>query len=413
MNLKKMGVGFTAIAALLSLQPSHGIAAVKAEVIHWWTSGGEAAAVKKFAEAFRATGGVWIDTAIAGGEQSRSVTINRMVGGNPPTAAQFNTSKQFVDLVEQNLLTSLDDVAKKDNWDKLLPDAVLNVIKVNGHFYAAPVNIHMPTWIWYSKAAFKKAGIAKEPASFDELFGALDQLRKSGIVPLAHGGQPWQENLVFAAVLANVGGRDLYLRILRDRDQKAIVSDEFKKVLLTYKRLQGYVDPGSPGRNWNDATAMLISGKAGVQIIGDWAKGEFTLANQQPGRDYGCIPGFGPNAPYIIQGDVFVFPKTANKEVAAAQKILATAITAPAVQVDFSLSKGSIPIRPDVDATKLDQCAQMGLEILKGKTRLVGNGEMYMSPDQNGALSDILTSYWNKNIPVEKVQRDIAAAIKN
>jgi hypothetical protein len=36
------------------------------EVMHWWTSGGEAAAVAEFAKAFDATGNTWVDGAIAG-----------------------------------------------------------------------------------------------------------------------------------------------------------------------------------------------------------------------------------------------------------------------------------------------------------------------------------------------------------
>lgn len=384
----------------------------RAEVIHWWTSGGESAAVKTLADAYRAAGGVWVDMAVALGEQARSVAINRIVGGNPPTAAQFNTSKQFLDIVEQGMLNDVDEVAKRDGWDRFLPETVLNVVRVKGHYYAVPVNIHMPTWIWYSKAAFAKAGIAAEPRSMDELFAALDKLKTAGLVPLAHGGQSWQDNTVFTMVLTNQGGRDLYLKVLRDRDRNAILSDAFRNVLLNFKRLQGYVDKGSPGRNWNDATALLIAGKAGVQVMGDWAKGEFTLANQVAGRDYGCIPGFGANSPYIIQGDVFVFPKTRNRDAIKAQQTLASVITAPATQVAFSMRKGSIPIRTDVDASKMDVCAQAGLSIMKDKARHLGNGETYLTPDQNGALADILTAYWNRNIPVDKVMKDIAAALK-
>ncbi|MBK7615963.1 MAG: carbohydrate ABC transporter substrate-binding protein [Burkholderiales bacterium] len=385
----------------------------RAEVIHWWTSGGESAAVKTLADAYRAQGGQWVDMAVALGEQARAVAINRIVGGNPPTAAQFNTSKQFLDIVDQGMLNNLDDVAARDGWDKFLPETVLNVIKVKGHYYAVPVNIHMPAWIWTSKAAFKKAGIAAEPKTMDELFAALDKLRAAGLVPLAHGGQPWQDNTVFTAVLTNVGGRELYLKVLRDRDRTAIQSEAFKNVLLTFKRLQGYVDKGSPGRNWNDATAMLITGKAGVQIMGDWAKGEFSLAGQVASKDYGCIAGFGANAPYIIQGDVLVFPKTDKPDAIKAQKLLASVVTTPAAQVAFNSKKGSIPIRTDVDASKMDVCAQQGINIMKDKTRHLGNGEIYLNPDQNGALADILTAYWNRNMPVEKVQKDIAAALKN
>ena len=385
----------------------------KAEVIHWWTSGGESAAVKTLADSYRAAGGVWVDMAVALGEQARSVAINRIVGGNPPTAAQFNTTRQFVDIVEQGMLNPLDDVAQRDGWEKFLPETVLNVIRVKGHYYAVPVDIHNPTWIWYSKAAFRQAGIASEPKSMDELFAALDKLKAAGLVPLAHGGQAWQDNIVFTAVLTNLGGRELYLKVLRDRDPAVIQGEAFRQVLLTFKRLQSYVDRGSPGRNWNDATAMLINGKAGVQFMGDWAKGEFALAGQVAGRDYGCIPGFGANSPYIIQGDVLVFPRTTQPDAVRAQKLLASVVTQPATQVAFSMKKGSIPIRTDVDASKMDVCAQQGLAIMKDKSRHLGNGEVYLTPDQNGALADVLTAYWNRNIPVEKVQRDIVAALRN
>ncbi len=404
---------FARLAALTFALGSAHAAGPKAEVIHWWTSGGESAAVKTLADAYISAGGVWVDTAIALGEQARAVAVNRILGGNPPTAAQFNTSKQFLDLVEQGMLNPIDNVAQQQGWDKLLPETVLSVVRVKGHYYAAPINIHMPTWIWYSKAAFKQAGIATEPKSVDELFAALDKLRAAGLVPLAHGGQPWQENIVFTAVLANVGGTELYLKVFRDKDRQTIEGEAFKKVLLSFKRLQSYTDKGAPGRNWNDATSMLITGKAGVQIMGDWAKGEFAQARQSPGKDYGCIAGFGAKSPYIIQGDVFVFPKTNDPQAIKAQQLLASVMLTPATQVAFSNKKGSIPVRTDVDSASMDLCAQQGLAIMKDKSRQLGNGEIYMSPDQNGALTDILTAYWNKNLPVEKVQKDIAAALKN
>ena len=412
--MKTLKLSVLALALALAGAASAAVTAappLRAEIIHWWTSGGESAAAKELAAAYGAAGGLWVDTAVALGEQARSVAINRILGGNAPTAAQFNTSKQFLDLVDEGLLNNVDEVARRDGWDNFLPETLLKVIKVKGHYYAAPVSIHMPAWIWTSKAAFKKAGIASEPKTMDELFAALDKLKAAGLVPLAHGGQPWQDNTVFTTVLINVGGRELYLKVLRDRDPKAIQSDAFKTVLLTFKRLQSYVDKGSPGRNWNDATAMLINGKAGVQFMGDWVKGEFALAKQEAGRDYGCIAGFGVNSSYIIQGDVLVFPKTSQPEAVKAQQLLATVITTPATQVAFSNKKGSIPIRTDVDASKMDACAQMGLTIMKDKSRQLGNGEMYMTPDQNGALSDLITAYWNRNIPVEKVQKDIAAAL--
>jgi glucose/mannose transport system substrate-binding protein len=402
-----------ALAGALLVTATARAAAPRAEVIHWWTSGGESAAVKQIAQAYRAAGGVWIDTAIAGGDQARAVTISRMVGGNAPTAAQFNTSMQFSDLVEQGMLNNVDDIARKQDWDRTLPAALVNVIKIKGHYYAVPLNVHMQTWIWYSKAAFRQAGISAEPQTMDQLFAALDKLKAAGLVPLAHGGQGWQETLLFSMVLADLGGRDLYLAVLRERDQRAIASDAFKKVLLAFKRLRGYTDAGAPGRNWNDATSLLIRGKAGVQVMGDWAKGEFSAAQQVADQQYGCLPGLGPKAPYLIQGDVFVFPKSADANVLKAQKLLADVIVAPATQLAFSKLKGSIPMRGDVDASQLDACAQKGLAAMKDRSRQLGVTEVYLTPDQNGAMQDVLTAFWNTGMTVDKAQKSFAAALKN
>ncbi|MBV6323420.1 ABC transporter substrate-binding protein [Duganella violaceipulchra] len=399
--------------AVAACGAAHAQAPLKATVIHWWTSGGESQAVKQFADVYNKAGGLWIDNAIAGADQSRATTINRIVGGNAPTAAQFNTSKQFRDFVEQGLLNNVDDVAAAGKWDQIMPPSILAAIKINGHFYAAPVDIHMPAWFFYSKAAYKKAGITNEPQTWDEFLAQLAKLKAAGLVPLAFGGQVWQEKITFDAIFAMVGGSDLYLKVYRDRDQKAVMSPAFRQVLVDFKKLKAFVDAGSPGRNWNDATAMVVSGKAGVQIMGDWAKGEFSSAKQVAGKDFGCFPGFGPKAPYIVAGDAFVFPKTTDANAIKAQKLLATVVTSPAAQVAFNSRKGAIPIRGDVDESTLDICAKQGLAIIKDKSRQLPNAEMLATPDTTGALQDVLTSYWNKNQSPDDAQKAFARALKD
>jgi len=349
-------------AALAATGAAH---AQKAEVIHWWTSGGESAAVKELADAYQKAGGTWVDAAVAGGENARAAAINRIAGGNPPTAAQFNTSKQYHDVIAEGKLNDIDAVAAKEGWDKWLPKPIIDSIKVKGHYYAVPVNIHNPSWFWYSKAALQKAGVAGEPKNMDELFAALDKLKAAGITPLALGGQGWQEFITFYSIVLDVGGKDAYNKFFRDHDVASVNAEPMRKALTALKKLHGYVDAGSPGRNWNDATAMVINGTAGFQIMGDWAKGEFGNAKQTAGKEYGCFLGFGPNAPYMVAGDVFVFPKTTDKAAIEAQHKLATVFTSPTTQVSFNNKKGSIPIRTDVDVSKMDVCARVGVEAMK------------------------------------------------
>ena len=408
--IRKHSLAIGASLAVLAVGAAHA-QANRAEVIHWWTSGGESAAIQEIANGYKAAGGTWVDSAIAGGEAARSAAINRIVGGNPSTAAQFNTSQQFLDIVKGGMLNNVDEVARKNDWDKILPAPILKSIKIDGHFYAVPVNIHMPAWFWYSKAAFAKAGITAEPKTPDEFFAALDKLKAAGITPVAFGGQPWQEKIVFDALLAHIGGPDLYLKVYKG-DQKAIASPEFKNVLASFKKLKNYTDAGSPNRNWNDATSMVISGKAGVQIMGDWAKGEFQAAKQTAGKEFGCFPGFGPKAPYIIAGDVFVFPKTTDAAAIKSQQLLATVMTSPATQVAFNNKKGSIPIRTDVDAKSMDICAQQGIAAMKDVSRQLPNSEMLVAPDITGALQDVVTKFWNTNQSVDDAVKAVGAAVK-
>jgi glucose/mannose transport system substrate-binding protein len=387
--------------------------AQKAEVIHWWTSGGESAAVRELANAYQQAGGTWVDAAVAGGGASRATAINRIAGGNPPTAALFNTSKQYRDLIAEGMLNNVDAVATKEGWDKLLPKPILDSIRVNGHYYAAPVNIHNPGWFWYAKPALQKAGVTAEPKSIDEFFAALDKLKAAGLIPIAVGGQGWQEILTFNALLVNVGGKDTYLKFYQAQDPAVIDSEPFRRTLEAMRKLRGYVDAGSPGRNWNDTTALLINGKAGYLIMGDWAKGEFTSAKQAPGKDYGCFSGFTPTTPYVIAGDVFVFPKTSNAQMVKAQLSLASAFTTPATQIAFNNKKGSIPIRTDVDATQLDACAQAGLTALKDPSRHLAVPDMLITPDMYGNVQDVISKFWNGNVSIEAVSKSLRNALKS
>ena len=397
-----------ALAAGLALS---GLAqAQKAEVIHWWTSGGEAAAIKEFANAYTKAGGTWVDTPIAGGggAQARTVMANRTMGGDPPTAAQYNYGRQYEEIIKEGLLNNLDDVAAKGNWDKLLPEKIKNAVKVGGHYYAVPVNLHNENWVWYNKAVLAKVG-AKEPTNLDEMFAAMDKIKAAGgVTPLALGGQGWQEGITFRGVLLATGGLELYNKTFKDKDTSG---PGFRKAVETFRKLKGYVDPGSPGRDWNLATGMVIEGKAGFQMMGDWAKGEFVNAGKSAGKDYGCFMAGGPKMPYAIGGDVFVFPKQKAPDAAAAQKKLAELMISPEMQVAFNNKKGSIPIRTDVDTSKMDVCAQAGVQAVK-EGRLLASDNELLSPDAKGAFEDVVSKFWNSDMSVDDALKSMTAALK-
>ena len=110
-------------------------------------------------------------------------------------------------------------------------------------------------------------------------------------------------------------------------------------------------------------------------------------------------------------GDVFVFPKGKSKDSEAAQVKLAEMMISPAMQVAFNNKKGSIPIRTDVDTSKMDICAQAGVQAVKEGRLLEGAGEI-LTPDANGAFEDAVSKFWNSDQSVDDAIKAMAAALK-
>ncbi len=384
---------------------------MEAEVIHWWTSGGEQAAISQFAEAWQEMGNTWIDTAITGGDNARGTTVNRIIGGNPPTAAQFNISKQFVDLVEQGLLQSLEEVASAEGWrDFIYPPELIETCEFEGEFYCVPVNIHSWQWMWINNDVYKQVGLPV-PQTFEEFLAGAPKIQEAGIIPLALGGQTWQESGMFGVVSSSILGFPHMQKIFRDKDVDTLRDGRFADVLNTYRELNAFTDEGSPGRLWNDTTAMVIEGKAAMQVMGDWARGEFAVAGKEAMVDYSCIiPG---KEKYVaLGGDVFVFPKNDDPKVKDVQLAMASMMVNPTVQAKFNNAKGSLPMRLDVDTSAADACMQMGLDLIQNPDAIMRESDDWNTPAFTNAWDDIISEFRNDpNYTVAQVMDDLEGVL--
>ncbi|MBT4568428.1 MAG: carbohydrate ABC transporter substrate-binding protein [Marinovum sp.] len=380
----------SAAAVIVASQAS----AADLEVTHWWTSGGEAAAVAEFAKAFDATEHTWIDGAIAGsGGTARPIIISRILGGDPMHATQLNHGRQAEELVEAGLMLDLSDIAAEGGWaDVVNPSRLLDSCTLDGKVYCVPVNIHSPQWLWLSHDAFAKAGL-DVPSDWFEFVAAAPALREAGVVPLAMGQQAWQTDLAFGAIQVAVGGTDLYLDVLTNKNADAAASAEMTKVFEAYADAR-LLSVGSNVNDWNQATNLVITGQAGGQIHGDWAQGEFQVANQVAGEDYTCLPGLGVNEIIATGGDAFYFPKQDDPAIEAAQKELAQLMISKEVQVAFNLKKGSLPIRGDVDLSAANDCMKKGLSILAAGN-VLPDGVNAFSADTAGQMADLMVEFWN------------------
>lgn len=386
-------------AALLS--SGLGVAtAGEVEVLHYWTSGGEAKAAAALKATLQAKGDTWKDFAVAGGGGDSAMTVlkSRVVSGNAPSAAQIK-GPAIQEWAREGVLANIDAVANAEKWDAVLPRTVSDIMKYKGNYVAAPVNVHRVNWLWANPEAFRKAN-AKLPSTWDEFFVAADALQKAGITPVAHGGQPWQDFTTFESVLLGVGGPDFYRKALVQLDPASLTSPTMEKVLTTFKRVKQYTDKNAAGRDWNLATAMVIKGEAGMQLMGDWAKGEFVAAGKKPGTDFACVPAPGTANAFTFNIDSFAMFQIKGADKIAAQRDLAAAIMSPEFQETFSLNKGSIPVRLDVKMDKFDDCAKRSAQDFVATSKsggLVPSAAHSMAVPSaiEGAFKDAVSQYWN------------------
>ncbi|MEL0046360.1 MAG: ABC transporter substrate-binding protein [Deltaproteobacteria bacterium] len=404
---------FKALFGLLAagLMATSAANATELEVTHWWTSGGEAAAVAEFAKAFDASGDKWIDGAIAGsGGTARPIMISRITGGDPMGATQFNHGNQALELVEAGLMLDLTDVAEANNWKEIIfPKSLLDACTVDGRIYCAPVNIHSPEWLWLSNKVYEDIGIPV-PTNWNEFVASAPQVEAAGKIPLALGNQPWQSNLAFGAITTAVAGLDIWKAVNVQKDMGVAAGPEMAAVFEAAASARKLAAK-STVQDWNQATNLVITDQAAGQIMGDWAQGEFQVAQEVAGKDYTCLPGLGLNAYLSTGGDAFYFPKLDDDEKEAAQKRLAALLVSPEVQVAFNLKKGSLPIRGDVDLSAANDCMKKGLDLL-ASGNILPSGDMVWSPDVMTQAADLMVEFWKSDMPAGEAHKRWVAILE-
>lgn len=385
------------------------------EVLHWWTSGGEAAALNVLKEDLESKGIEWVDSPVAGGGGTEAMTVlrSRATAGNPPAAVQM-LGFDIKDWAELGVLANLNDIAEEEGWDEVVPDALKEFSKHEGEWIAAPVNVHSTNWVWANLDIMDELGL-DIPETWDEFIAAMDAAEAAGYIALAHGGQAWQDATIFDAVVISVGGPEFYEATMVNLEDDALRSDEMLQVFERMAQLRGYVDDNFSGRDWNLASAMVIEGEALFQMMGDWAKGEFFNAGLEAGEDFMGFRTPGTQGTVTFNSDQFVLFAVSD-EYQNAQNLLASAIMSPSFQIAFNTVKGSVPARTDVSDEEFTIIGKNAMAELAEANR---NGTLFGSMAHRHAnpasvmeaMYDVITAHFNQQISSEEAVEQLADAV--
>ncbi len=383
------------------------------EVFHWWTSGSEAVAWKLLQQQLAEKGIAYVDFPVVRGEQALNELRVRVSVGNPPTAAQM-LGFSILDWAELGASAQLDDIAKEEGWDEIIPEEIKKFSKYKGKWVSVPVNIHSTNWLWMNNKLLDKLNIAI-PTTWDEYVTALERVKSSGKIALAHGGEAWQNATLFDGVALATGGPFFYKKALIDLDITEINSVTMEAVFDRMTVLRSYVDDNFLNRSWDSATAMVINGEAAFQMMGDWVKGEFRKAGMLSGNDFIGVRTPNTQGSVLFSSDQF-FMFRVDPERELAQKELVKTMMNASFQEQFSMIKGSVPARTDIIGTSMDSISQKGIQdVISASNNESFLGSMAhgyaVTPAVQNAMYDVITRHFNGEYSSSKqaVQKFIQA----
>ncbi|MCX7845616.1 MAG: ABC transporter substrate-binding protein [Dictyoglomaceae bacterium] len=332
----------------------------KLEIFSWWTAGGEAEGLQALFDIFnkKYPNVEIINATVAGGAgaQAKAVLKTRMLGGDPPDTFQVHAGHELIDTwVKTGFMEPITSLYKEEGWTKVMPKGILDIVSYKGEYWSVPVNIHRANVLWYNKKIFEDNKLTP-PKTFDEFFKVADALKAKGIIPLALGTKDgWEAAHVFETVLIGKLGAEGYKGLWTGKTKWA--DPKVKDALETFKKMLTYVNTDHSARTWDEACALIVEGKAAMNIMGDWAVGYFYAKEF---KDFGWILAPGNTGIFDALSDSFGLPKKVKNRanVVAFLKVLGS----KEGQEAFNIKKGSIPARTDVDKTKFPEYQRSAME---------------------------------------------------
>ncbi|QPR53990.1 ABC transporter substrate-binding protein [Aeromonas allosaccharophila] len=384
------------VIALLSLPAC----ASQVEVLHWWTSGGEAKAVEVLKSEWTEQGNQWNDFAVQGGGGKSAMTVlkSRALAANPPEAAHLK-GYELKEWAGLGFLRDLSPMAEHLGWYAKMPPMVRATLSQSDALMAVPTGIHRVNWLWLNRKVFEQQKLTP-PTDWAHFVTIADQLKKRGITPLAIGNEPWQLAVLFETVALGEGGKEFYRKAFLEQDSATLTGPDMVRVLTRFQQLRAYVPQKYAGLKWHQATNLLESGGAAMQVMGDWVKGELSAGNYRPGEDIACLPSPGSAGLFSYNLDSIAMFKQRDPAQLQAQGELAQLLMTPTFQAEFNRVKGSIPALTHPDMSKFDRCAvrsyQDFLLAEKQDNLLPSMAEGMATPtNMRQAIMDVLSNYFN------------------
>lgn len=337
------------VAALLAASAcdsaDEGPSSTQVEVFTWWAEGGEKAGLDALVDRFTAEcpGQQFENGVVAGGAgiNAKQVLDARIDQNDPPDTYQVHAGAELAEFIAAGRVQDIS--AEYDSWGlrQALPQGLINDLSVDGKLYSVPANIHRANVVWANTQILSDAGIVRAPKTLDAFLRDLAKLRKAGVESPLALGRDWTQLMVLESVLLSRLGPERFAGLFTGatRWEGRLVAT----ALNDYAQLIGYSNADRDALDWPEAERLLIDGRAGYQVMGDWVAADLQAKNFS-GYETFTFPGTGGVFQWLA--DSFVLPTGAPNP--AGSRCWLKAVASVDGQREFNIRKGSIPARTDV-----------------------------------------------------------------
>jgi glucose/mannose transport system substrate-binding protein len=415
---KRAAVGLVGVAALLAAatgcgsdsnsSSGGGSGSKNVEVFTWWADGGEKAGLDGLVGAFSSAcaNEKFVNGAVAGGAGSnaKQVLAARLQQNDPPDTFQAHAGAELSDYINSGKIEDLSQEYKDWGLSDSFPKGLIDSLTVNGKIYSVPANIHRANVLWGNKTVLASAGITKDATSMDAFFADLDKLKAKGVTPLALG-KDWTQQMLFEAVLIAKLGPDKFKGLWTGSTDWA--GSDITASITDYKKLLTYTNKDRDTFDWTDAEKLVMDGKAGYQLMGDWEAADLDAKGF---KDYSYSPFPGNTGVYQWLADSFVLPKGAKNP--EGTKCWLKTVGSAEGQKAFNTKKGSIPARSDANPADYPKYQQSAMADWKKDTIVpsCAHGAACSVGQNNDILSAI--SQFSGSQDVAKLQTALGNAMK-
>jgi ABC-type glycerol-3-phosphate transport system substrate-binding protein len=346
----------------------------------------------------------------------------------PDFAWYWVDGRQYQDIANNGFLEPLDDLYESEGWSKVIPESTLKIYtQPDGKRYAVCGGVVWYPQVYYSKEAFKKAGIEAPPAdrpyfaSNEEFYAACDKLRAAGYEPLTVGGKEgWIIGHTHDAILSRVATDEQLGDLLFNWRKGSKPLTKYtehpwltaNKIFLEYAEKKVFAE-GYLGRSYAEGRALFVQGKAAMYQDGSWAATEPILYKEAPGLDFGWMlyPQIDAKIPakfLLYAGDGLMIP-SGTQNVDLAKKFLAFMMSPE--QVTAQIKVGIVPSRTDIPVEAIKAVGPHVAEMY-GMLAKVGTTTGWDDPVP-AEMAEKSHIMWQDllggRIPVEKVGQEIEA----